>query len=97
MFGWRLYIVNSPELVFSIQRHYKALSFWFLEAKFTIKLGALSEKSGKHLLEIAAGRDDGPSLVVDGMKHTHTAMIASLEDMNCWYHRVILILHAVKG
>ncbi|TVY41103.1 25-hydroxycholesterol 7-alpha-hydroxylase [Lachnellula occidentalis] len=81
MFGGRLYIVTAPSLVAPIQRHYKALSFWFLEGAFTVKLGALSNQSAKILLENAAGREIGNSLVVDGMKETHAAMAAGLEQM----------------
>jgi hypothetical protein len=82
MFGGRLYIVTAPDLVAPIQRHYKSLSFWFLEGAFTVRLGALSKHSAKLLTENAAGREVGNSLVVDGMKETHAAMSAGLDWMN---------------
>jgi hypothetical protein len=81
MFGGRLYIVTTPSLVGTIQRHYKELSFWFLEGAFSAKLGGLSEHASKVLLENAAGREIGNSLVVDGMKQTHAAMVDGLEKM----------------
>lgn len=68
MFGGRLYIITALSLVGTIQRHYKELSFWFLEGAFSAKLGSLSEHVSKVLLENAAGREVGNSLVVDGIK-----------------------------
>lgn len=82
MFGGRLYVVTDPNFVATIQRHYKALSFWFLEGAFTVKLGALSEHGARLLTENAAGREIGTSLVVDGMKETHTAMSAGLNSIS---------------
>lgn len=82
MFGGRLYIVTSPKLANSIQKHYKAFSFWFIEATFSIKLGSLNSKTAALLLHNAAGREEGSSMMMDGLKGTHAAMISGLNRMN---------------
>ena len=82
MFGWRLYVLTNPNLVSTVTRHYKALSLWFLEGAFTVKLGGLSKHGAQLLLENAAGGELRNSLVVDGMKETHAAMVSGLDTMS---------------
>ncbi|KAM3064742.1 hypothetical protein ACMFMG_005737 [Clarireedia jacksonii] len=82
MFGGSLYIVTAPRLVGPIHRYYKDLSLWSVEATFTVKLGALGNHSAQLLAENPAGRMEGSSLVMDGMRHTHISMGAGLNQMN---------------
>ena len=42
MAGGRVYVVSSPDLVLSLQRQPKTVSFWFIEGKFTAMLGGMS-------------------------------------------------------
>ncbi|KAF2178173.1 cytochrome P450 [Zopfia rhizophila CBS 207.26] len=76
--GGRIYIVNSPDLISTIQKHPRVLSFWFIEASLTKNLGGISNKANSLLLENAQGGQQGDkgenSLVVDGMKVRHKAM-----------------------
>lgn len=74
--GGRMYVVNSPDLVNSIQRQPRIVSFWFIEAVFTAKLGMMSNEAGKLLLQGVNGERDGtPSLLVEGLKVTHRTMM----------------------
>ncbi|KAF2112222.1 hypothetical protein BDV96DRAFT_581378 [Lophiotrema nucula] len=43
MFSGNVYVVTLPELIYSLQRQPKSLSFWYFEALFTSKLGGLSQ------------------------------------------------------
>ncbi|OCL05802.1 cytochrome P450 [Glonium stellatum] len=74
--GGRLYIINSPELILAVQKQPRTLSFWFIEASVTKRLGGISDRANKILLENARGEKGENSLVVDGMKATHKAMMA---------------------
>ena len=47
--GCRLYIVNSPDLVLSLQRRPNIVSFWFIEAHFTAGLGGMSRQAAEIL------------------------------------------------
>ncbi len=80
--GGRLYVVNSPEVIGAIQKVPRVLSFWFIEATLTKNLGGISDKANAILLDNARGDKGSNSLVVDGMKATHQAMVGQhLEDM----------------
>lgn len=72
--GGRIYIVNSPDLISTIQKQPRVLSFWFIEASFTKNLGGISNEANTILLENARGDKGQKSLVVDGMRATHKAM-----------------------
>jgi hypothetical protein len=74
--------VTAPRLVGPVHRYYKDLSLWSVEATFTVKVGALSNHSANILAENPAGRFEGNSLVMDGMKQTHVSMAAGLNQMN---------------
>lgn len=73
--GGRIYVINSPELVLSAQRQPKTLSFWFIEAKFTAKLGGLSKEASDKLLADLPHEQEGPGLFMKGMNATHKAMM----------------------
>lgn len=77
-----MYIVAAPDLATSVQKNYKALSFWSIEAQFSIKLGSLSKETGKLLLENASGRENGNSMMIEGLKASHSAMVTGLNEMN---------------
>ena len=51
MAGGRVYVVSSPDLVLSLQRQPKTVSFWFIEGKFTAMLGGMSTDATDILLE----------------------------------------------
>ena len=51
------------------------LSFWFIEAKFTAKLGGLSKEAGDKLLASLQNEQRGPGLFMEGMNATHKAMM----------------------
>ncbi|KAK2606345.1 hypothetical protein QQS21_003276 [Conoideocrella luteorostrata] len=72
--GGRLYVLNLPEHVISMQKAYRELSFWSVEASFTKSLAGISDYSDEILRTNAEGQQGIPSLVVDGMKATHAAM-----------------------
>jgi hypothetical protein len=81
MVGGRLYVVTDPNLIATVQRHYKELSFWFLEGAFTVKLGGLTKDGAQRLTQNATGREAGASLLIDGMKAIHVAMNSGLYAM----------------
>ncbi|KAF2448086.1 cytochrome P450 [Karstenula rhodostoma CBS 690.94] len=78
--GGRVYIVNSPDYISTIQKNPRELSFWFIEASLTKNLGGISDKANAILLENARGDKGSNSLVVDGMKATHKAMAGEALD-----------------
>ena len=79
MLNGQVYVVNSPELVLAVQRHPKTVSFWFIEAKFTAILGGMSPSTSDKLLEHVEGAPGTRSLLVEGMKVTHQAMMPGKE------------------
>jgi len=86
--GGRIYVVNSPDVIGAIQKVPRVLSFWFIEASLTKNLGGISDKANAILLDNARGDKDSNSLVVDGMKATHQAMVGE--------HLEILTTQAVE-
>ena len=80
--GGRLYVVNSSEHIKSIEKAYREISFWFIEASFSKRLAGISNSSDQILKANAEGIKGEASLVVDGMKATHAAMVGQyLHDM----------------
>lgn len=73
--GGRLYVLNMPEHIISMQKAYREISFWSIEASFTKSLAGISDYSDTILRTNAEGLKGTSSLVVDGMKATHAAMI----------------------
>ncbi|KAI9707822.1 MAG: hypothetical protein M1820_004427 [Bogoriella megaspora] len=78
--GGRIYIVNSPDIIASIMKVPRVLSFWFIEAALTKNLGGISNEANAILLDNARGDKGYNSLVVDGMKATHKAMSGEFLD-----------------
>lgn len=73
--GGRIYVVTSPELAICLQRQPKLISFWYIEAKFTAKLGGLSEDAGDRLLKNLHPGQSGNSMLLEGMKAAHKALM----------------------
>lgn len=67
----KVYVINSPDLVLAVQKQPKKLSFWFLEATFTVGMAGLSKEAAIALQDNVHGDDDRPSLFMDGMRATH--------------------------
>jgi len=71
--GGKVYVVNSPDLALAVQRHPKALSFWYLEALFGKRLAAISEDAGNKIMTNVHGEEEeaeeggGTSLFWDGI------------------------------
>ena len=63
----KVYVVNSPELALAVQRHPKALSFWYLEALFGKRLAAISREAGRKIMTNIHGEEEGTSLFWDGI------------------------------
>lgn len=80
----RVYVINSPDLVLAVQRQPKKLSFWFLEATFTVGMAGLSKEAAVALLENVHGEDDRPSLFMEGMRATQKELqpCEGLEQMS---------------
>ena len=76
----KLYVVNSPALVQTVQRYPYQLSFWFIEAKFTSILGGLSAKTSELLRANVHGELGKSSLFLDGMKAGHKAIMPGKEQ-----------------
>ncbi|KAL8924174.1 MAG: hypothetical protein Q9172_002796 [Xanthocarpia lactea] len=75
MFNTRLYILNSPDLVLSLQRQPDVVSFWWVESHFTAKLGGMS-MAASHRLHAHLGKGkNSQSLLITGLKATHQAMM----------------------
>lgn len=79
MLRGRVYVVNSPELVLSCQRLPKTVSFWFVEGKFTAKLGGMSKEASERIVENLHGEQVDHSLLVKGIRATHQAMMPGQE------------------
>lgn len=84
--GSRLYILNSPDLVLSLQRQPNVVSFWFIEAQFTARLGGMSREASEKLQANLRKGENERSLLIRGLKATHQAMMPG-EGVN-WMIRV---------
>ncbi|KAH7132576.1 cytochrome P450 [Dendryphion nanum] len=74
MFGGKVHIVGSSELMSSLQKQPHAISFWFMEALFTTLLGGMSQRSSSNLqANLSPGSHDS-SLLLEGLKVTQQAM-----------------------
>jgi hypothetical protein len=74
MFGGKVHVISSSNLVHSLHRQPKVVSFWFLEAQFTTKLGGMSESSTKKLVDNLSPESNHPSLLIEGLKVTQQAL-----------------------
>ncbi|TGO29563.1 hypothetical protein BPAE_0013g00140 [Botrytis paeoniae] len=83
MFGGKVHIIGSPELINSLQRQGKTVSFWYLEAQFTAELGGLSSDGMKKLVVNLEPASEKPSLLIDGLKATQQAIspLGGIDDM----------------
>ncbi|KAF7939898.1 uncharacterized protein EAE98_000025 [Botrytis deweyae] len=83
MFGGKVHIVGSPELISSLQRQGKTASFWYLEARFTAELGGLSRNGMKKLVANLEPASEKPSLLIEGLKATQQAIspLGGVDDM----------------
>lgn len=93
--GGRLYVVNSPDLVISVQRQPRMLSFWYLEAKFTTVLGGLSKRTGEMLRSNVHGEHGKQGLFLDGMRASHNAIISGEELRRMSHAAVQMIAEAL--
>lgn len=84
MFGGKVHIVSSPELMHSLHKVPKAVSFWFMEAQFTTLLGGMSKRSSSNLLANLNPDSRDSSLLIEGLKVTQQAMSpqGGVEDMS---------------
>jgi hypothetical protein len=67
----RVYIINSSTLAVALQKLPKKLSFWFVEAIFTVGMAGLSKNAAQALHDNTLGTEDRPSLFMDGMMEFH--------------------------
>ena len=72
--GGRVYIINSPELVLAVQRQSKQLSFWHVEATFTVGMAGLSPHAAKIVTHNVNGEEEGTSFFKSGMTLQHQEM-----------------------
>jgi hypothetical protein len=74
MFGSKMYIISSPELMQSLHRQPCVLSLWVMEGQFTTLLGGMSADSAKILHANLGATDREPSLLIEGLKGMQHAM-----------------------
>lgn len=75
MFGGNVYIVKSPDLLYSLQRQPKSLSFWKFEAEFSAKLGGMPKSTADKLFAGLSPKEfNEANYIVDGLKHTKAAL-----------------------
>ncbi|KAF2121684.1 cytochrome P450 [Lophiotrema nucula] len=84
MFGGKVYVVSSPDLMHSLHRQPRVVSFWFIEGQFTTLLGGMSKASADALQANLGAADRESSLLVEGLKVTQQAMSpqGGMEEMN---------------
>ncbi|KAJ8063817.1 hypothetical protein OCU04_007676 [Sclerotinia nivalis] len=83
MFGGKIHIVGSTELMHSLQRQGKTASFWYLEARFIAELGGLGRDASRKLVADLEPASEKPSLLINGLKATQKAMspVGEVDDM----------------
>jgi len=74
MFGRNVYVVKSPELIYSIQRQPKSLSFWYFEAHFSAKLGGLSQAATEQIFRGLRPESTDHSVVIESLKGMKVAL-----------------------
>jgi hypothetical protein len=91
MFGANVYVSTSPELLYSLQRQPKSLSFWYFEAHFTAKLGGLSQAGTDECFRGVRPESTDACSVIDCLKGVKTAVSAQgdLEKMSQVATRVL--------
>lgn len=80
----RTYVVTSPDLVQAVQRHPKAISFWWIAVIFGARLAALSEQGKKTLFHNVEGEKGDSSMFMDGLRLITRSLKPgpALDDMN---------------
>ena len=66
-----VYIITSSDLVKAAQKLPTKLSFWFVEATFSTRMGGVSEKGVKLIQTNIHGQEAMPSMLMDNMKCIH--------------------------
>ncbi|PVH96141.1 hypothetical protein DM02DRAFT_659491 [Periconia macrospinosa] len=74
MLGANVYVSKSPELLYSIQRQPKSLSFWYFEAQFTSRLGKLSHDGTEGSFRGVLPESTGDCPVIDCLKGVKMAL-----------------------
>jgi hypothetical protein len=85
MLGGRVHIIGSPELMHTLHKHPQTVSFWYLEAKFTTQLGAMTKETAKSFAANLEPNAQEPNIVMmEGLKATHSAMTpqGGMDEMN---------------
>ncbi|KAG9239552.1 cytochrome P450 [Amylocarpus encephaloides] len=80
--GGRLYIVNTPDLIATVQKQHKALSFHILSITSTINLGIMSDQASEALWANSGGDENENSLLRDGMATIHAGLKTGAAKMN---------------
>ena len=73
--GNQLYIVSSPELIASIEKQPKVVSFWHVEASATARLSGISQESAMKILDSL--NDGTHGLMLKGLNAIHQIMVPS--------------------
>jgi len=95
--GNRVYVVNSPNLVVSVQRLHTKLSFWSVAAAFAGQLGGLSPYAEKCFLDNARGEEGKPSLMRAEMENAHASFRLSSQFLHESITRTLRILEPSIG
>ena len=84
LLGGRIYVVNSVDILQSIQRLPKKLSFWFIEANFGATLAGMSKQAEIKMLDNPQGEKGDHSLLWGAMMAIHQNMKPgkSLDQIN---------------
>jgi hypothetical protein len=85
MLGGKVYIIGSAETMHTVQRHPKAISFWYVESVFAAQLGAMSKQTTKALVEGWEPSTRQPNvLMAQGLKAIHHALtpVGGMDEMN---------------
>ncbi|TGO47955.1 hypothetical protein BCON_0257g00170 [Botryotinia convoluta] len=69
--GGRVYVIISPDLVLAVQRQSKQLSFWHVEATFTVGMAGLSLHAAKIITHNVHGEEEGTSFFKSSMTLHH--------------------------
>lgn len=92
MFGGNVYIIQSPDLIYSLQRQPKSLSFWFFEIQFSVRLGGLSKASADVLFRGITPESKDENLVIKSLKEAKVVMSpqGAIYEMNQIAAKVIV-------
>lgn len=73
--GSQLYVVIAPDLIASVEKQPKVISFWHIEAKATARLSGISQKTAAKFLDSIDDGADG--FMLKGLNATHRVMVPS--------------------